>query len=367
MRVGIIGTPAKPINLNSSGGTEVFCALLAQGLIKNNHEVYLFASEDSQVEGVKLIPVIKNSASPKKDIPQEEKREVYQKLSTDLLRSAKQMEDKLDVIHDNTSTFLEGFGPSFFEKPIVMTMHVTPPPEAGDNAGSKAHFVAISRSQQTLLPFATDLVYNGIDANSFDFNAIGGESLAWMGRVSPRTPKGLKEAVIVSNLLGKKLRYAAYISDIDYFKKEIKPLLTSNDEELGVIVNQEGKNELYGSARATLFPTGWEEPFGLVVTESMATGSPVIAFARGAMPELIEDGKTGFLVNPSESDIRGNWLTKNAGEQGLSEAIQAIYSMSDNEYKLMREAARKSVEENFTAEKMVNGYEEVYKKILNNS
>jgi glycosyltransferase involved in cell wall biosynthesis len=120
----------------------------------------------------------------------------------------------------------------------------------------------------------------------------------------------------------------------------------------------------YGGSRLTLFPIQWEEPFGLVMTESMATGTPVIAFARGSVPEVMKDGETGFIINPSDNDIRGNWLIKKTGVEGLIEAINKIYDMPANEYLKMRKNCRKHVEQKFSMEKMVDSYEDVYKKIL---
>lgn len=98
--------------------------------------------------------------------------------------------------------------------------------------------------------------------------------------------------------------------------------------------------------------------------EAMATGSPVVTFARGSAPEIIVDGETGFLVNQSDEYIRGNWIIKKTGVEGLCEAVNKIYSMPDDQYRKMRQAARRRVEENFTVEKMVEGYENVYIKVL---
>jgi glycosyltransferase involved in cell wall biosynthesis len=96
----------------------------------------------------------------------------------------------------------------------------------------------------------------------------------------------------------------------------------------------------------------------------MCTGTPIVAYARGAVPEIIQDGKTGFIVNPSADDIRGNWIVKKTGIEGLCEAVQRIYSMPKAEYLQMRKNCRAHIEKNFTLERMTNEYEKVYKKIL---
>ena len=109
---------------------------------------------------------------------------------------------------------------------------------------------------------------------------------------------------------------------------------------------------------------GPTEPFGLVMLEAMACGTPIVAYARGSIPEVIEDGKTGFLVNNSQDDIRGNWIIKKTGVEGIKEAIDKIYSMSKDEYQKMRLACRNHIEKNFSVGKMVNEYKKVYQQIV---
>jgi glycosyltransferase involved in cell wall biosynthesis len=113
-----------------------------------------------------------------------------------------------------------------------------------------------------------------------------------------------------------------------------------------------------------LAPLTWEEPFGLTLIESMACGTPVIAFARGSVPEIIEDGKTGYIVNSSEDDKRGDFVIKKTGIEGLCEAVERIYDMSEEGYRQMRKNCRAHVENNFTVERMVDQYEALYKEIL---
>ena len=96
----------------------------------------------------------------------------------------------------------------------------------------------------------------------------------------------------------------------------------------------------------------------------MSCGTPVVTFAKGSIPEIIKDGETGFIINPSDDDIRGNWIIKKTGIEGLCEAVERIYSMPEDRYKEMRQACRVHVENNFTIEHMVDQYVEVYKEIL---
>jgi glycosyltransferase involved in cell wall biosynthesis len=152
--------------------------------------------------------------------------------------------------------------------------------------------------------------------------------------------------------------------NVNFFDQELSPFI----DNINVIyidnTERDEALELFKRSKAFLFPVQWEEPFGLVMIESMACGTPVIAFARGSVPEIIKDGETGLIVNPSDGDIRGNWLVKKTGIEGLCEAIDKIYSLPVGQYQQMRRNCRSLVEKNFTVEKMVNEYEKVYQQIL---
>ena len=120
----------------------------------------------------------------------------------------------------------------------------------------------------------------------------------------------------------------------------------------------------YGKSKVLVMPYQWEEPFGLVMIESMACGTPVVAYARGSVPEIIKDGQTGFIVNSSEKDKRGDWIVKKTGIEGLLEAVEKIYAMPEAEYLEMRRNCRKHIEKHFTIERMINDYVETYKEVV---
>ena len=129
------------------------------------------------------------------------------------------------------------------------------------------------------------------------------------------------------------------------------------------------KYDFLGNAKAFLFPIHWEEPFGLVMVEAMACGTPVVAYNRGSVPEIVKDGVTGFIVDPPEEDLnsqisnhndqQGSWIIKKRGIEGLVEAVRRISEID-------RKACKKHVEEHFTVDHMVDGYIDVYRKILDN-
>lgn len=184
------------------------------------------------------------------------------------------------------------------------------------------------------------------------------------GRIHPT--KGVGLAIEAAMKLKKKLLLVGSIgySHMDYFNNEIKPYINGDVSLVENISEKTSIAKLYGSSKLFIFPIQYEEPFGLVMIEAMATGTPVVAFARGSVPEVVKDGETGFIVNPSDDDIRGDWVIKKTGLEGLCEAVEKIYTMPEDQYRAMRRACRTHVEANFTVERMVDGYEKVYQEVL---
>ncbi len=379
MKIGIIATSSKIVDINAAGGTEIFCTILAQGLIKLGHEVLLFAPEGSYVQGVKLIVASDRTQGDVnklffsqygRDLTTEEKSIIDINFSARLLLKAKEFDNEVDIFHDNISSFLTGSLSDLFRSPIVTTMHM--PPTTYDKyltippliTKPTNKYIAISKWEQNNAQVESEVIYNGIDVNSYADLHNYKNHLIWIGRISPRTPKGLKEAIEVSRKTGKQLLFSGFVSDQGYFNTEIEPNITDQTKQVPIFTSIQEKSLFYSSALAALFPIMWEEPFGLVFIEAMASGTPVIAFARGAVPEIVVDGVTGFIVNPSEDDIRGKWVIKKTGIEGLCEAVERISNLQKDDYEKMRQVCRKHVEENFTVEKMVDGYEKVYKEII---
>ena len=208
-------------------------------------------------------------------------------------------------------------------------------------------------------------VYNGIEIGQFPFSDEHKDYLFWLGRV--RRKKGIKEAVQAATASKKELVISGVIDNAEgkyFFESEVKPLIDMN-KSIKFIgpSNFTSKVRLYQKAKAFIFPVGWEEPFGLTIIESMACGTPVIAYDRGAIPEIIEDGKTGFIVNSSNADKRGNYVIKRTGIAGLNEAINKLCSMSAEEYKNMCLNCRENAEKYFSSKKMADNYEKIYKEV----
>jgi len=159
------------------------------------------------------------------------------------------------------------------------------------------------------------------------------------------------------------LTFATWVSDSvknsPYYKEKIEPFVDGKDVIVNSLMQGASLASAYQQAKALLFPIQWEEPFGLVMIESMSCGTPVIAYNRGSVAEIVKDGVTGFIIDPDDTKRpgKGSWVIKKQGVDGLVEAIKRVGELD-------RAGCRKYVEEKFTIDKMVEGYENVYKKVL---
>lgn len=366
MRIAIIGKLLAPIRTTSAMGQEKFTYNLAHLLAKRGHEVTLFTSSDSKVEGVKIVPVIKKSYwTASKKIPKEKislnlgrmyaTRESIGYLKTlYYLRSHKH---DFDIVHDNTDEYgIIGLHKFLVNLPLVSTVHV--PPKYLQNLNNfisyqelDNYYIAISKKQKKMVRNARvfDIIYNGIDTRKFSYSEKPLNYLGWIGRLDPN--KGLGAAIEVATKTKSKLRIAGPIQNQKYFDEEIKPKLGKNIKYLGPLSGRK-LVRFYKKSKAILFPIRWEEPFGLVMAEAMSCGTPIIAFRRGSVPEIVVQGKTGFICPKDKTS-------------SMVKAVEKINSMNKKQYVHIRENCRKHVEENFTLARMVDNYEKVYQKIIN--
>jgi glycosyltransferase involved in cell wall biosynthesis len=373
MRIGIAGIITKKIEENALGGTEDFTYLLVDGLVKRGHEVTLYCAKGSKTPAQHQIEICNGE-----DALGEESNLhfVYPYTLLEIKAILSDIkEKKFDILHVNfLKTFLMSYFANQVDIPILYTMHrdfMARPKiyEVYEKIGfsPKEHFVYVSKKAQdlSLLRTNSEYIYNGIDTLKFPFSQKNDQSkFLWLSRVDEL--KGSSQAIKACFEAKVSLILSGIIDRIKYqsfFDQEIEPYLT-NEIVFEEHSSFERKLELYQNAKAFLFPIQWEEPFGLVLIEAMACGTPVVAFARGAIPEIVKDGETGFIVNSSNNDIRGDWIIKKTGIEGLVEAIQKVNSLSQQEYSKMRQACRRRVEDNFTIEKTVENYENEYKKIL---
>lgn len=375
MKIAVTSPPWIPVPPSGYGGIEKVVSNVVEGLVKKGHDVTLYATGDSKTAAKLeyLYPKALGNHLPLKLNPYHILNHLY--------HFYKEAHNKYDIVHDNIGEIALYFA-DLTKTPMVMTLHGTFNENTQDlfkDYGTMHSvkelvqkfkhypYVSISNKQRESLPELNyvSTIYNSIILSEFDFNETGGQDMVWIGRIN--YTKGVDLGIEAAETVKKKFIISSYIDagDMPYYKKDIEPHFKrgylSRADEMNDI---KGKSKFLENGRLFLFPIRWDEPFGIVMIEAMAVGTPLVAFSMGSVPEVVKDGETGFLVNPSDSDIRGNWVIKKTGVAGLCEAIEKIYSMPEDQYREMRKACRAHVEANFTIEKMVDRYEEVYNKIL---
>ncbi|MDO8460872.1 MAG: glycosyltransferase family 4 protein [bacterium] len=357
---------------------ELFLSL-ANGLVDRGHEVYAYAAPNTKTKAHLITGeeelIEHDFISPKfrgldrlaklKNAHTATKIEYEINLTVKACLHAK--EKKLDIMHSYLD-FVAHYVNRLVNIPTVYTIHDPRPRREHLEYWRFRHFkndnyIFISHSQvknfKGLIRTA-GVIYHGIKVNKFPFSGQPGEYLAFLGRYIEA--KGIIDAIAAtkrSNSLLKMIGEDAYRA-LPYYKNRILPHLKKGVVEDETFFGKSDRGPFLKNAKALLFPIQWEEPFGMVMIEAMACGTPVIAYNRGSVAEIIKDGLTGFIIDQDEKDRpgKGKWVIKKQGVAGLVEAINRIGEIDRNN-------CRKHIEENFSIEKMVKGYEEVYTKVIN--
>ena len=339
MRIAQIAPPWIAVPPPAYGGIEWVVALLADGLVDAGHEVTLFATGDSRTKA-KLDFVFEEGPGPR----------FINSIYHDTLHTMHALRDVsgFDVLHVH-SPFSTLAAATYAPVPVVHTLHgafndmMT---RLYGYVADRAWFVAISEDQRSRMPELNyaGVVYNGIDTSMYPFRdrADKEDFVLFVGRTS--VDKGAHRAVQAAAKAGVPLVLAVKIADPEeeeHWKRDVEPILPEGTVVLGEISVQE-KADLMSRARGVLFPIDWDEPFGLVMTESMACGTPVIAHPRGSVPEVIADGETGFIVD------------------SVDEMAEAIGRLGE----IDAAACRRRVEERFSALRMVQGYARAFERAV---
>ncbi len=309
-------------------------SLLCEGLVEKGIDVTLFATADSQTKG-KL-----KSICP---APYEEDKSLLPKI-WECLHIAYLFEqaEEFDLIH-NHFDFLPLSYSRLVDTPIVTTIHGFSSPQilpVYKEYSDRGYYVSISNADRSPDLDYIATVYHGIDLESFTFKEEIGDYLLFFGRIHP--DKGTKEAIEIARIFGMRLIIAGIIHDQAYFDEKVAPHLNNDNIVYVGSAGPELRDKLLGDAYALLHPINFEEPFGLSVIESMSCGTPVVAFPKGSMPEIIKDGETGYIVNDVE---------------GAAKKLKQIPGIN-------RSKCRGWVVKRFSRSRMVEDYINVYKKIF---
>jgi len=339
MRIAQIAPLAESVPPKLYGGTERVVSWLTEEFMVLGHDVTLFASGDSKTTA-RLIPIVARAIRLSK--PRPDPFPAYAALLEVIAERALDF----DVMHCHTD-WLHLPLLSRLEVPHLTTFHNrldTPDLPAVIARFPAAPFVSISDHHRLPLSAANWLgtVYHGMPTNIIAPSYEPGSYLAFVGRLTRE--KGPEAAIRIAKAAGKPLRMAAKIprAESRYYKEHLQPLVDGEQTKLVGELNDAGKGDLLKGASALLFPIDWPEPFGLVMIEAMASGTPVIAFRRGSVPEVIEEGVTGFIVDNEE------------------EAVAAVARVPE----LDRRLVRATFERRFSARRMAEDYLRFYEKLL---
>ncbi|MBI4129850.1 glycosyltransferase family 4 protein [Candidatus Roizmanbacteria bacterium] len=372
MKLAVVAPIEETVPPTTYGGIEWIVHEIVSAMAKKGHQVTLFAAGDSKTgNAVRLIPTVEKSIRTIPEIAQDPLlRDVTKFITYEQTVEYIQKGD-FDLVHNHAGWRFLLYS-RFINTPIVTTLHgpLNPPyQQLVFDTFRHTRYISISNNQRKGMPSLPYVatVYNGVDLTNYSFSETNlperTAPMMFLARFSPE--KGGVEAATVATRLNKKLLIAAKVDAVDqrYFRSAQDVVRNNYIQFIGEI-DLSRKAELLASARCLIAPIQWEEPFGLMFIEALAAGTPVVAYSRGAAPEIIKDGKTGYLVNQSAQFHRGNFTIDKTGIDGLAEAIERIYSLSDTDYQTMRKECRAHVVQHFTASSMVNAYEHAYRKVL---
>ncbi len=366
LRIGHIAPLFLPTPPPRYGGTERIVCSLSEAQVMRGHEVYVFCTANSKVRA-EVVPIIAKGLWEERHPPKDSTAFYAYQMS----RVSQFLKDHpVDILHDHMGPMsLALYGN--VDATIVHTLHGSlkeEPERIWPYQQLDAKLVSLSHAQRTAAPRLNYVatIYNGVDTDVFHRGRSDDEKRGLLFAGSLMRHKGICEAIDVATSVGSHLNVVGRIptpdqrEDFRYFKENVEPRLALPHIHYLGEVRHVALAKLYRQAKVFLFPSMWQEPFGLVMAEAMACGTPVVGYAMGAVREVISDGVTGFVVHVSKDDRQVNFAVKEIGVEGLCAATRRILSMDRIEYARMRKNCRARVEENFTIARMVEGYERVY-------
>ena len=334
MKIAVLSPVAWRTPPEHYGPWEQVAFNIAEGVAKRNHDVTLFATKNS-FSSAKVDGVIEKGY--------EEDKQIDAKVAECLhISNLMEQAQSFDIIHNNFD-FLPLTYSMLIRTPVVTTIHgfssekIIPVYKKYNDSGS---YISISNADRNASLNYLKTIYHGIQKDKFDYVEKPKDYLLFFGRIHP--DKGTYDAIQIAKQSKKKLIIAGIIQDTNYYKEKVEPFLNDDDIVFAGHANNEKRKELLGNALALLHPIYFNEPFGLSVAESMFCGTPVIAYNRGSMPELIENNTSGFLMN------------------NINEAVEAVKQLNT----INRKDCYNYATEKFNYDKMIDEYIDAYQTIL---
>jgi len=361
MKILFVSTLKRKVTKEMTASRSQIIYKIASGMAKKGHEVFILGTEDTYIENCQTIPVIEKGWV---DLPAVE-NPFFLEVSTMIqqIRKIVQIQNQFDIIHNHLyPEFLPPIIENELKKPMITTVHSQWTDFIDETLAlfKKTIFVSVSNAHKSLFKKAKiyKVIYNGIDTKTFSFEEKKEDYLLWIGRLSKAKnkdgtfmdPKGVRLAIKLAQKTDSRLIITGNVEDIEFYNRDVKPYLNYKIQWYGPVSKEQKLSQkeiahLMRKAKAFLMTINWYEPFGLVMAEAMSCGTPVIGFDRGAVPEVVIDDKTGFVV-PYEKGI-----------EGLIEALAKINKIKPKD-------CREHVVKNFSVEKMVEEYEKLYLEIL---
>ena len=345
MRIAQVAPMYEAVPPHRYGGTERVVSYLTEELVRQGHDVTLFASGDSRTSAT-LVPTTDRALRERFSL--EEMQELAIPLHTTMLGEVMQRADEFDIIHCHNDYWIFPFE-SFVKTPVVTTLHgrldlrYLPPIF---QRFPRANVVSISYHQRAPLasvrPHWVGTVYNAVPVEEFPFRDQPGDYLLFLGRIAPE--KRVDWAVEIARRTGMKLKVAAKIDVYDraYYEREIKQLFDDPLVEFLGEADEQQKRDLLAGAYALAFPIDWPEPFGMVMIEAMACGTPVLAMNRGSVPEVLRHGVSGLVGN----------------------SVDELVALAPQIRLLDRHACRREAERRFSSRTAAKDYEQVYQRVI---
>lgn len=359
LRILILAPVKRPLNPQTTVSRNRVVLDLVSGLLFRGHEITLIGTKDTVIPGAKTIGIVPTGLNflPKAENP------FYQQTSylTRMIKKLLEVQGEFDIVHNHLyPEFLPLLVSDLLKIPMVTTVHAQMTDELSQTLTQfpGANLVAISYMAQKASGLPMTVIHNSVDTDFFVPNDQPKDYFLSIGRMSAALdkdgnfldPKGIGNAIKIAQKMNLRLKIVGNVEDRKFFDTLVKPHLSDKIGFVGEVspeqmLTREQIRDLFAGAIAFLNPINWEEPFGLVMAESLSCGTPVIAFNRGAVSEILVDGKTGFVIDP------------HSGIEGIIEAIKKIDQID-------RKACREHAMANFSVSRMVDDYERFYYQFL---